>query len=235
MDLCIKNAAKYRFDVAPNPMVAAIVYDENQDKIISMGVHKKYGENHAERNAILEAQDCDFSDKTLIVNLEPCSHHGNTPPCADLIIEKGFKKVVIGMFDPNPKVSGSGIMKLKNAGIEVVTGVLEDECKELNKVFAQNLHKGIAEGLYRDDINIDMLCVFFCSRHTTEIVSTIVKSANNENSQSVLDFFIEMLAHYIMTPQGWIYLQKNSLLQTYNRARRAFKVDKQKKKQKNNR
>lgn len=143
MDLCIKNAAKYRFDVAPNPMVAAIVYDENQDKIISMGVHKKYGENHAERNAILEAQDCDFSDKTLIVNLEPCSHHGNTPPCADLIIEKGFKKVVIGMFDPNPKVSGSGIMKLKNAGIEVVTGVLEDECKELNKVFTKNITKNM--------------------------------------------------------------------------------------------
>lgn len=124
------------------------------------------------------------------------------------------------------------LQKYYSSVLEQNKGLYE---QELNKVFAQNLHKGIAEGLYRDDINIDMLCVFFCSRHTTVIVSTIVKSANNENSQSVLDFFIEMLAHYIMTPQGWIYLQKNSLLQTYNRARRAFKVDKQKKKQKNNR
>lgn len=80
--------------------------------------------------------------------------------------------------------------------------------QELNNVFAQNLHKGIAEGFYREDINVAMLCVFFCSRHTTGIVSTIAKNVHNENSQSVLDFFIEMLARYIMTPKGWEYLQE---------------------------
>ena len=138
MRLCLEQAQKYRFEVAPNPMVGAIVYDEKEDKIISQGVHEKYGENHAERNAILAASDCDFSDKTLIVNLEPCTHQGKTPPCVDLIIEKGFKKVVIGTYDPNPLVCSQGVMKLKNAGIEVITGVLEDECKELNKVFIKN-------------------------------------------------------------------------------------------------
>ena len=141
MRICLEDAKKYRFEVAPNPMVCAIVYDEINDKIISKGVHKKYGENHAERNAIIEAGDIDFSDKTLIVNLEPCSHQGKTPPCADLIIEKGFKKVVMGIYDPNPLVCSQGAMKLKNAGVEVVTGILEDECKELNKVFIKNVTK----------------------------------------------------------------------------------------------
>lgn len=141
MRICLKEASKYRFEVAPNPMVCAIVYDENNDIIISKGIHKEYGENHAERNAILEAGDIDFSNKTLIVNLEPCSHQGKTPPCTDLIIEKGFKKVVIGTYDPNPLVCSQGIMKLKNSGIEVVTGILEDECKEINKVFIKNVTK----------------------------------------------------------------------------------------------
>ncbi len=141
MKICLEEAIKFRFNVALNPMVCAIVYDEANDKIISKGIHKKYGENHAERNAIIEAGDIDFSDKTLIVNLEPCSHQGKTPPCADLIIEKGFKKVVIGMHDPNPLVCSQGAMKLKNAGIEVISGILENECKELNKVFIKNITK----------------------------------------------------------------------------------------------
>ncbi len=80
--------------------------------------------------------------------------------------------------------------------------------QELNKIFAQNLRQGITEGVYRKDINIDMLCVFFCSRHTTGIVSTIAGNIHHENSQSVLDFFIEMLARYIMTLEGWKYLQE---------------------------
>ena len=141
MRLCIESASKYRFEAAPNTMVSAIIYDEREDKIISQGVHRKYGENHAERDAVEKAGDCDFSDKTMIVNLEPCAHQGKTPPCADLIVEKGFKKVVIGTYDPNPLVCGQGILKIKNAGIEVVTGVLEDECKELNKVFIKNVTK----------------------------------------------------------------------------------------------
>jgi diaminohydroxyphosphoribosylaminopyrimidine deaminase/5-amino-6-(5-phosphoribosylamino)uracil reductase len=120
--------------VAPNPMVGCVIVKD--DKIVAEGYHKKYGEVHAEVYAVnnlpgeIEPKDC-----TLYVNLEPCSHHGKTPPCADLIIGKGFKKVVIANSDPNPLVSGRGIEKLKNAGIEVVSGVLEQEGLELNKRF----------------------------------------------------------------------------------------------------
>ena len=87
-------------------------------------------------------KNTDFSKTTLFVNLEPCSHFGKTPPCADLIIEKGIGRVVVGMIDPNKKVMGEGIKKLKNAGIEVVTGILEDECRNLNKIFIKNQTKG---------------------------------------------------------------------------------------------
>ena len=141
MRICLDDAKNYRFETAPNPMVCAIVYDEKEDRIISKGVHKKYGDNHAEVNAIENAGNIDFSDKTLIVNLEPCAHEGKTPPCADLIVRKGFKKVVFGMYDPNPLVCSQGAMKLKNAGIEVIPGILEDECRELNKVFIKNITK----------------------------------------------------------------------------------------------
>jgi diaminohydroxyphosphoribosylaminopyrimidine deaminase / 5-amino-6-(5-phosphoribosylamino)uracil reductase len=120
--------------VAPNPLVGCvIVYD---DKIISQGYHQKYGQAHAEVNAIntlptnIQPKDC-----TLYVTLEPCSHFGKTPPCADLIIAKGFKTVVVACKDPNPVVSGRGIKKIQEAGIEVIINVLEKEARELNKHF----------------------------------------------------------------------------------------------------
>lgn len=141
MRKCMEYAVKFRFEVAPNPMVGAIVYDEKKDEIISLGAHKKYGQAHAEVDAINQAIGCDFSDKTLIVNLEPCCHRGKTPPCCDLIIEKGFKKVVIGARDLNPLVSSCGIKKLQEAGIEVVADVLADECVQFNKVFFKNILK----------------------------------------------------------------------------------------------
>lgn len=135
MRKCIALAKKYKGRTSPNPLVGAIIFDDNFN-IISKGAHKKCGENHAERNAILSAKQ-DLKGTSIIVNLEPCSHYGKTPPCADLIIEKGIKRVVIGMLDPNPIAKG-GIGKLQNANIEVVTGILEDECKELNKFFIKN-------------------------------------------------------------------------------------------------
>ena len=120
--------------VAPNPMVGCvIVYD---DKIVAEGYHQKYGEAHAEVNAIAQIpKHITPSQCTLYVTLEPCSHFGKTPPCADLIIQKGFKKVVVAAVDPNPLVAGKGIQKLKDAGIAVDSGVLEKEAKDLNREF----------------------------------------------------------------------------------------------------
>ena len=135
---CIELAKQAQGDTSPNPLVGCVILNP-QGEIISTGYHKKYGENHAERNALLKLDDA--KDCTLIVNLEPCSHFGKTPPCADLIIEKGIKKVVYGMLDPNPLVSGRGLEKLKTAGIEVIGPVLEDECKKLNEVFIKNQTK----------------------------------------------------------------------------------------------
>ena len=137
MKKCFSYALKAKGKNMPNPFVGAIVYDEEKQEIISFGYHKKYGENHAEVNAIENAKG-NTKGKTIIVNLEPCSHYGKTPPCADLIIKSGFKKVVIAMSDPNKKASG-GVEKLKNAGIEVVIGVLEKEAKALNKIFLKNI------------------------------------------------------------------------------------------------
>ena len=137
MQKCISLAKKGKGNVEPNPCVGAIIYDEEKEEIISTGYHQKYGEAHAEANAIKNANG-DTKGKTILVNLEPCSHWGKTPPCADLIIESKIKKVVVAMLDPNKKAAG-GIEKLKNAGIEVVTGILEKEAKDLNKVFLKNI------------------------------------------------------------------------------------------------
>ncbi len=139
MRRCIKLAKKSEGHVSPNPLVGAVIFDDDF-RIISEGRHEKYGENHAERNAILSAKE-DLNGKSIIVNLEPCSHYGKTPPCADLIIEKGIKKVIVGMVDPNPKVACNGIKKLQEAGIEVITGVLEKECRQLNEIFIKNQEK----------------------------------------------------------------------------------------------
>lgn len=135
MTKCLELARLARGATSPNPMVGCVIVNE-QGEIVSTGYHHKYGENHAERDALLKldnAKDC-----TLIVNLEPCSHYGKTPPCADLIIEKGIKKVVYGMKDPNPIVAGRGLKKLTDAGIEVIGPVMEEECKKLNEIFIIN-------------------------------------------------------------------------------------------------
>lgn len=133
MQRCLDLAAKGLGHVAPNPMVGCVIV--HQDQIISEGYHEKFGAPHAEPNAIRQVSDEVLRESTLYVNLEPCSHYGKTPPCADLIISKGIKKVVIGNLDPNPLVAGKGIQKLKDAGIEVTQAVLEKEGRELNKRF----------------------------------------------------------------------------------------------------
>lgn len=135
MKRCIKLAKIATGLTSPNPLVGCVILNE-KGKIVSTGLHTEYGESHAERNALCKLSH--FEKCTLVVNLEPCCHHGNTPPCTDLIIEKGIKKVVYGMKDPNPLVSGKGLQKLKDAGIEVFGPVLEKECRELNEVFYKN-------------------------------------------------------------------------------------------------
>lgn len=135
---CIDLASQANGENMPNPYVGAIVYDEIENKIISTGYHKKYGEAHAEVNAINNANG-NTKNKTIIVNLEPCSHFGKTPPCADLIIKSGFKKAIVAINDPNPRVMGNGIKKLEQAGIEVILGICEKEARELNKIFLKNI------------------------------------------------------------------------------------------------
>lgn len=121
-------------NVSPNPMVGCVIVCD--DRIIGEGYHERYGSAHAEVNAINSVEDQSLLSKsTLYVNLEPCAHYGKTPPCADLIVKHQLSKVVISNEDPNPLVSGKGIERLKNSGIEVKTGVLKNTGKELNKRF----------------------------------------------------------------------------------------------------
>lgn len=133
MQHCLTLAKKGLGRVAPNPMVGCVLVHNNE--IISEGYHQQYGGLHAEPNAINQVNDGLLKECTLYVTLEPCSHHGKTPPCADLIISKGIKKVVVGNLDTNPLVAGKGIKKLQDAGVQVEYGVLNDTCRELNKRF----------------------------------------------------------------------------------------------------
>ena len=131
MRRCLQLAANRLGRVRPNPLVGCVVVKDG--RIVSEGFHQEYGHNHAERNALLRKGE--YQGATLYVNLEPCSHYGKTPPCADLIIEKGIKRVVCCNDDPNPLVAGNGFRKLEVAGIEVVRHVLEEEGRELNRRF----------------------------------------------------------------------------------------------------
>lgn len=124
--------------VNPNPLVGAVIVKNN--KIIGEGFHTSFGEAHAEVNAINNAE-ANCAGATIYVTLEPCSHHGKTPPCALKIIDSKFSRVVIGIIDPNPLVSGKGIKLLKDAGITVTTGVMSNEIKKLNEVFINYITK----------------------------------------------------------------------------------------------
>ena len=131
---CIQLAQNGKLGAAPNPMVGAVVVCDG--RIIGEGYHAKCGEAHAEVNAINSVKNESLLRRsTLYVSLEPCAHYGKTPPCAKLIVSKGIPKVVIGCQDPFSKVAGKGIEILKQAGCEVVVGVLEKACQDLNKAF----------------------------------------------------------------------------------------------------
>jgi len=139
MQRCLDLAILGAGNVSPNPMVGAVIV--HADRIIGEGYHQQYGRAHAEVNAVNQvlanfdnAEDL-LRDSTIYVSLEPCAHYGKTPPCADLLIKHRIPHVVVGCRDPFPQVDGKGIEKLKDAGIEVTLGVLENECRFLNRRF----------------------------------------------------------------------------------------------------
>lgn len=137
MQRCLQLAALGEYYVAPNPMVGAVIVSAD-GRIIGEGWHRRYGGPHAEVNAFSSVKPKDeplLSEATIYVSLEPCSHFGKTPPCADLIVRKGVKRVVIACLDPNPLVAGNGVRKLREAGIEVESGIMENEARQLNKRF----------------------------------------------------------------------------------------------------
>ena len=132
MRMALDLARKGKGWTTPNPLVGAVIVKGG--RVIGQGYHQKYGQPHAEVNAIASAKE-DVTGATLYVTLEPCSHFGKTPPCSDLLIDKNIKRVVVGTLDPNPLVAGKGIERLRSNGIEVVTGVLEEESQKLNEIF----------------------------------------------------------------------------------------------------
>ena len=137
MRRCLQLARNGQQLAKPNPMVGAVIVSK-EGRIIGEGYHVRCGEGHAEVNAFASVKKEDeplLHESTIYVSLEPCSHYGKTPPCSDLIIRKGVKRVVCGCIDPFAKVQGRGVKKIREAGIEVTVGVLEKECLELNKRF----------------------------------------------------------------------------------------------------
>lgn len=137
MRRCLQLAYNGMLEAKPNPMVGAVIVSK-EGRIIGEGYHVQCGKGHAEVNAFASVKEVDshlLHNATLYVSLEPCSHYGKTPPCADLIIRKGVHRVVCGCIDPFAEVHGRGVQKLRDAGIEVTVGVLEKECLELNKRF----------------------------------------------------------------------------------------------------
>jgi diaminohydroxyphosphoribosylaminopyrimidine deaminase/5-amino-6-(5-phosphoribosylamino)uracil reductase len=143
MQRCFELALKGTGYASPNPLVGSVIVKNG--KIVAEGYHKKYGTNHGERAAIVSAlkKGINLKGAELYVNLEPCAHFGKTPPCAELIVEHKFSKVVIGVKDPYHKVAGKGIKILKKAGIKVITGVLENEAIALNKFFFKYVKTGL--------------------------------------------------------------------------------------------
>ena len=140
MRQAIGLAEKGRGRTSPNPMVGAVIVKDG--KVISTGYHRRVGADHAEVNAIKNSSIL-VEGADIYVTLEPCSIHGRTPPCTDALIQNGFKKVIIGAVDPNPKVYGNGIRKLKDAGIEVLSGLFSQEIVTQNEIFFKNMNSGL--------------------------------------------------------------------------------------------
>lgn len=153
MRRALELAEKGKGFVSPNPLVGCVIVKD--DKIIGEGWHNAFGKPHAEIEAMAKTDAELLEGATLYVNLEPCSHFGKTPPCADAIILNKIKRVVIGIEDPNPLVTGKGISKLRNAGIEVLSGVLEKESRYLNRIFIKYITKGLPYIVLKTAMSLD--------------------------------------------------------------------------------
>ncbi|MBE9192401.1 bifunctional diaminohydroxyphosphoribosylaminopyrimidine deaminase/5-amino-6-(5-phosphoribosylamino)uracil reductase RibD [Gloeocapsopsis crepidinum LEGE 06123] len=136
MQRCLQLARRALGRTAPNPLVGSVIVQAGE--VVGEGFHPGAGQPHAEVFALQDAGDRAFG-ATVYVNLEPCNHYGRTPPCSEALVAAGVAKVVVGMVDPNPLVAGGGIMRLRNAGIEVVVGVEEDDCRQLNEGFVHRI------------------------------------------------------------------------------------------------
>jgi len=152
MKRAIELAEMGRGTTSPNPMVGALILKDG--RVVAEGYHKKAGEPHAEIVALNNASG-NVSGSTLIVSLEPCNHFGRTPPCTEAIINAGIKKVIVGMVDPNPKCAGSGIKRLRDAGIEVEYGLLSDEVAKQNEVFIKYITTGRPFVIAKAAISLD--------------------------------------------------------------------------------
>ncbi len=152
MKRALELAPRGEGSVDPNPLVGAVIVKDG--KIIGEGWHKRFGGAHAEVNAFESlTEDCEGAE--MYVTLEPCAHYGKTPPCALAIVRNKIKKVYVGLLDPNPKVAGKGIEILRNAGIEVVTGVMEEECAAMNAVFLKYITTGLPYVLMKFAMSLD--------------------------------------------------------------------------------
>lgn len=181
MERALQLAQKARGFTSPNPMVGAVIVKNG--KIIGEGYHKKCGEAHAEVNAFNNATE-DVTGATMYVTLEPCSHTGKTPPCADKIIEKKIARVVVGATDPNPLVSGRGIQKIKNSGINVSYGLLADKSIKLNEIFMKYIITKKPFVVYKSATTLD---------GKTATVSGESKWITNQSSRNQ----VHMLRHYL--------------------------------------
>ena len=152
MRIALSQAARGLGKVNPNPLVGAVIVSGNN--MIGSGYHEYFGGPHAEINAIRNAKGS-VEGATIYVTLEPCSHYGKTPPCADALIKEKIKKVVIAMTDPNPFVAGRGIERLKENGIEVVVGLLEKETQELNRVFIKYIQTKLPYVVLKSAMSLD--------------------------------------------------------------------------------
>lgn len=152
MGIALSEARKGEGRTSPNPCVGAVIVRD--DIVISKGYHKKAGTPHAEVNAIKNTT-ASLAGSTIYVTLEPCNHTGRTPPCTQLIVEKGITRVVIGVTDPNPLVDGSGIDFLREHGLEVVVGILRDECEEIIRPFVKRITRGIPWMIMKAGISLD--------------------------------------------------------------------------------
>lgn len=152
MHRCLVLARIASGQTAPNPLVGAVV--TQGERVVGEGYHPRAGEPHAEVFALQQAGDR-AQGATLYVNLEPCNHYGRTPPCSEAVIRAGIRRVVVGMIDPNPKVAGGGIARLREAGLDVVVGVEEAHCRELNEAFAYRILNQRPFGILKYAMTLD--------------------------------------------------------------------------------